>query len=139
MKEQIDKIVYFDGICGLCDWFVNFLVKIDTNNNLKFSTLQGTSGQVLLSSLKMDLKEYNTVLFKINDQVYTKSTAVFKIIESVGGFYKVFLIFIVSVFMLAGCGTDQEVVSNVNPGEPQIEPGVRVAKFQRHHVQPNLL
>ena len=93
MKEQIDKIVYFDGICGLCDWFVNFLVIIDTNNNLKFSTLQGTSGQVLLSSLKMDLKEYNTVLFKINDQVYTKSTAVFKIIESVGGFYKVFLIF----------------------------------------------
>ena len=43
--------------------------------------------------MKMDLKEYNTVLFKINDQVYTKSTAVFKIIESVGGFYKVFLIF----------------------------------------------
>lgn len=75
MKEEIVKIVYFDGVCGMCDSFVNLLVKIDTNNNLKFSTLQGTSGQVLLSSLKMDLKEYNSVLFKINDQVYTKSTS----------------------------------------------------------------
>ena len=48
MKEEIDKVVYFDGICGLCDWFVNLLVKIDTNNNLKFSSLQGKSGQILL-------------------------------------------------------------------------------------------
>ena len=93
MKEEIDKVVYFDGICGLCDWFVNLLVKIDTNNNLKFSSLQGKSGQILLSNLKMDLSEFNTVLFKVNDQVYTKSTAVFKIIESIGGFYKIFLIF----------------------------------------------
>ena len=93
MKEEIVKIVYFDGICGMCDWFVNLLVKIDYNKNLKFSSLQGESGQVLLSNLKMDLNEFNTVLFKINDQVYTKSTAVFKIIENVGGFYKIFLIF----------------------------------------------
>ncbi|MDC0924379.1 DUF393 domain-containing protein, partial [Flavobacteriaceae bacterium] len=93
MKEEIEKVVYFDGICGLCDWFVNLLVKIDTNNNLKFSSLQGKSGQTLLSALKMDLNEFNTVLFKVNDQVYTKSTAVFKIIKSIGGFYKIFLIF----------------------------------------------
>ena len=51
MKKEIDKVVYFDGICGLCDWFVNLLVKIDTNNNLKFSSLQGKSGQILLSNL----------------------------------------------------------------------------------------
>jgi len=93
MNEEIEKVVYFDGICGMCDWFVNLLVKIDTNNNLKFSSLQGKSGQILLSNLKMDLCEFNTVLFKVNDQVYTKSTAVFKIIESVGGFYKIFLVF----------------------------------------------
>ena len=93
MNMNIDKIVYFDGVCGMCDWFVNLLVKIDKHNNLKFSSLQGTSGQALLSNLKLDLNEFNTVLFKVNDQVYTKSTAVFKIIESIGGFYKVLLIF----------------------------------------------
>ena len=82
MKEEIDKVVYFDGICGLCDWSVNLLVKMDTQKNLKFSSLQGKSGQILLSNLKIDLNEFDTVLFKVNDQVYTKSTAVFKIIES---------------------------------------------------------
>ena len=93
MKEEIVKIVYFDGVCGLCDWSVNLLVKMDTQKNLKFSSLQGKSGQILLSDLKIDLNEFNTVLFKVNDQVYTKSTAVFKIIDSIGGFYKIFLIF----------------------------------------------
>ena len=72
MKEEIDKVVYFDGICGLCDWSVNLLVKMDTQKNLKFSSLQGKSGQILLSDLKIDLNEFNTVLFKVNDQVYTK-------------------------------------------------------------------
>ena len=66
---------------------------MDTQKNLKFSSLQGKSGQILLSDLKIDLNEFNTVLFKVNDQVYTKSTAVFKIIDSIGGFYKIFLIF----------------------------------------------
>ena len=93
MKEKIDKFVYFDGVCGLCDWSVNLLVKMDTQKNLKFSSLQGKSGQILLSDLKIDLNEFNTVLFKVNDQVYTKSTAVFKIIQSIGGFFKILLIF----------------------------------------------
>ena len=93
MKEEIDKVVYFDGVCGLCDWSVNLLVKMDTQKNLKFSSLQGKSGQILLSDLKIDLNEFSTVLFKVNDQVYTKSTAVFKIIQSIGGFFKILLIF----------------------------------------------
>ena len=93
MKEKIDKVVYFDGVCGLCDWSVNLLVKMDTQKNLKFSSLQGKSGQILLSDLKIDLNVFNTVLFKVNDQVYTKSTAVFKIIQSIGGFFKILLIF----------------------------------------------
>ena len=93
MKEEIDKVVYFDGICGLCDLSVNLLVKMDTQKNLKFSSLQGKSGQILLSDLKIDLNEFNTVLFKVNDQVYTKSTAVFKIIDSIGGWIKIFKIF----------------------------------------------
>ena len=93
MKEEIEKVVYFDGICGLCDWFVNLLVKIDTNNNLKFSSLQGKSGQTMHSALKIDLNEFNTVILKVNDQVYTNTTAGCKIIKSIGVFYKIFLIF----------------------------------------------
>ena len=93
MKENIERIVYYDGVCGLCDGFVELLVKFDKNRKIKFSSLQGKSGRSLLNKLNLDLEEFDTVLFKVNDQVYTKSTAVFKIINSIGGIIKLFLVF----------------------------------------------
>ena len=69
------------------------ILKFDKNNNLKYSSLQGKSGQILLKQLNKELHEFDTVLFKVNDQVYTKSTAVFKIIDSIGGWIKIFKIF----------------------------------------------
>ena len=37
MKENIERIVYYDGVCGLCDGFVELLVKLDKKKKLKFS------------------------------------------------------------------------------------------------------
>jgi len=93
MIERKELVVYYDGVCGLCDFFVNILIKIDSKGILKFSSLQGNSGQKLLSNLTFDKKELDTVLFRTNDQVYTRSTAVFKIIKSIGGIWRLFLPF----------------------------------------------
>ena len=93
MIERKELVVYYDGVCGLCDFFVNILIKIDSKGILKFSSLQGNSGQKLLSNLIFDKKELDTVLFRTNDQVYTRSTAVFKIIKSIGGIWRLFLLF----------------------------------------------
>jgi len=93
MIDRKELVVYYDGVCGLCDFFVNILIKIDSKGILKFSSLQGNSGQKLLSNLTFDKKELDTVLFRTNDQVYTRSTAVFKIIKSIGGIWRLFLLF----------------------------------------------
>ena len=93
MIDRKELVVYYDGVCGLCDFFVNILIKIDSKGVLKFSSLQGDSGQKLLSNLIFDKKELDTVLFRTNDQVYTRSTAVFKIIKSIGGIWRLFLLF----------------------------------------------
>jgi predicted DCC family thiol-disulfide oxidoreductase YuxK len=93
MKLINEKIVYYDGLCGLCDGSISLILKFDKKHILKYSSLQGNSGQILLKQLNKELHEFDTVLFKVNDQVYTKSTAVFKIIDSVGGWIKIFKIF----------------------------------------------
>jgi|TARA_B100000809_G_scaffold166658_1_gene163927 predicted DCC family thiol-disulfide oxidoreductase YuxK len=92
MKEN-KHIIYFDGICGLCNSFVSFLLKIDSSSNLKFATIQGESGQKLLNKMNFSNSEFDTLIFQKNDQVYTKSTAVFEIFKTIGGFFKIFLIF----------------------------------------------
>ena len=93
MKIINEKIVYYDGLCGLCDGSISLILKFDKKHTLKYSSLQGNSGQILLKQLNKELHEFDTVLFKVNDQVYTKSTAVFKIIDSIGGWIKIFKIF----------------------------------------------
>jgi len=84
-------IIYFDGVCGLCNSFVKLLLKIDSD--LKFATLQGTSGQKLLKKIKFNKSDFDTVIFQKNDQIYTRSTAVFEIFKTIGGFWKILLIF----------------------------------------------
>ena len=81
MKNN-NNIVYFDGICGLCNSFISFLVKIDRNYKLKFATLQGKNGQELIKKINFVNSDFETVIFQKNDQVYTKSTAVFEIYKT---------------------------------------------------------
>ena len=91
-NEANNNIIYFDGICGLCNSLTGFLVKIDKNYKLRFATLQGEKGQELLKKLNFNNTIFDTVIFQKNDQVYTKSTAVFEIFKTIGGFWKIFLI-----------------------------------------------
>ena len=85
------NIIYFDGICGLCNSFVKLLLKVDSD--LKFATLQGVSGQKLLNKMNFSKSDFDTVIFQKNDQIYTRSTAVFEIFKTIGGFWKILLIF----------------------------------------------
>ena len=85
------NIIYFDGICGLCNSFVKLLLKIDSD--LKFATLQGKTGQKLLNKMNFSKSDFDTVIFQKNDQIYTRSTAVFEIFKTIGGFWKILLIF----------------------------------------------
>ena len=91
MKNK--NVIYFDGVCGLCNSFVRFLLKIDNHYQLKFTTLQGKTGQELLKKINFHQSDFDTVIFQKNDQVYTRSTAVFEIFKTIGGFWKIFLVF----------------------------------------------
>ena len=84
-------IIYFDGICGLCNSFVKLLLKVDSD--LKFATLQGKTGQKLLNKMNFSNSDFDTVIFQKNNQIYTKSTAFFEIFKTIGGFWKILLIF----------------------------------------------
>ncbi len=91
-KPIPENVVFFDGVCKLCNGWVQFLLKFDRKNNLKFATLSSqTAG--LLKQDHMQLEQVDSVFFFQNNKVYMKSNAVFKIIEQLGGTLKVLLIF----------------------------------------------
>lgn len=77
------KILFFDGICAMCNQLVHFVLRHDRKHDVQFATLQGQSAQALLpSSLQSDLK---TVVFVDVDGIHTESDAIIRLLTSMGG------------------------------------------------------
>jgi predicted DCC family thiol-disulfide oxidoreductase YuxK len=77
-----ERIVYFDGVCGLCNRFVDFLLTQDTRDRLRFAPLQGeTARQNLPQKLTENLK---TVAFVEGGRFWTHSAAVVRIFWRLG-------------------------------------------------------
>lgn len=90
------KIVFFDGVCHLCNSFVDTLIQKDTHHILYFAPLQGETAQKMLSTL--DRESLDTIIFYDNGRILRRSDAVLGILRSAG--YSKVLIRISKVFPL---------------------------------------
>jgi predicted DCC family thiol-disulfide oxidoreductase YuxK len=78
-----DKIVFFDGMCVLCNRSVDFLLRKDHKKRLKFAALQSGIAKNILQSSEVQVSE-DSVIFYDHGQVYQKSTAVLRIAGNLG-------------------------------------------------------
>lgn len=88
-KQQI--ILFFDGVCGLCNRWVDFVLKKDKNQLFRFTPLQGEKAKEVLP--EKYLKDLSTLILKIDDQIYIQSDAVLMICQKLGGIWKIFSYF----------------------------------------------
>jgi predicted DCC family thiol-disulfide oxidoreductase YuxK len=73
-------ILLFDGVCNLCNAWVNFLIDRDSVGALRFASLQSGAAQELLASLGRPppASEPDTVLLVEQGRVFERSTAVLR-------------------------------------------------------------
>ncbi|MGJ8654148.1 MAG: thiol-disulfide oxidoreductase DCC family protein [Opitutaceae bacterium] len=71
----MDRILFYDGDCGICTRSVRFLLKRDHRERLHFAPLQGTTAQSLLpEGLR---KELSTAVYRRREgELYLHSEAV---------------------------------------------------------------
>jgi predicted DCC family thiol-disulfide oxidoreductase YuxK len=86
-----NNIVFFDGICSLCNAFVDFLIKEDKSDVLMLASLQGETAAAHIKNL--DPLHLKTVVFMKGEKLFTKSDAVIEVFRSMGGFWKLTAIF----------------------------------------------
>ena len=81
------SIVFFDGVCGLCNHTVNFLLDRDSSAVLRFAPLQGTTAaEIVPEAVRVNL---NTFVFAHNDRLYYRSGAMARILMQLGGFWRI--------------------------------------------------
>ena len=83
--------VFYDGDCGLCNYWVQWILKNDHQKQFLFSALQSEFGQKFLKERNLENQQLTTLyLWKPKAFYETKSRAVFKIAKILGGKYAVF-------------------------------------------------
>jgi predicted DCC family thiol-disulfide oxidoreductase YuxK len=72
-----DKIIFFDGVCNLCNRLVIFIINRDRKHIFKFASLQSAKAEEM-GILQKDTTS-NSVIFFSENKVYQKSTAILHI------------------------------------------------------------
>lgn len=88
------KIILFDGVCNLCDSFVQFVIKHDRRDVFRFVPLQSDLGQQILKHIGIDPKQIDSiVLYQPGIAYYYKSSAALEIAKELGGIFNLSTLF----------------------------------------------
>ncbi len=85
------NIVFFDGICGVCDRFVRFLMREDRSDVMVFAALQGETAATVLPTPTEP--SFTTMQYVSDQKIWVKSDAVLKIMSHLGGVWKLTVVF----------------------------------------------
>lgn len=80
-------IVLFDGVCNLCDGFVQRIITADKKDFFRFASLQSETAQTLLKN-HPHLQGLKSIVYLEDNEVFTKSAAALKIASHLGGSWK---------------------------------------------------
>ena len=88
-RGEANPIILYDGICGLCNRLVQFLLKRDKRGRLRFASLQSDFAVRVLTRHGIDPKDLDTVQVVVNydrpdEQVVNRSDAVLRAAQELG-------------------------------------------------------
>lgn len=78
-------VIFFDGICNLCNASVQFAIEHDDKNIFKFTALQGDYAKKVLPQFDVDLNKINSILLVEDNKLYTKSSAALRVAKNLNG------------------------------------------------------
>jgi predicted DCC family thiol-disulfide oxidoreductase YuxK len=92
----VERIVFFDGVCNLCNGFVQFVIARDPTATFRFATLQSEAAQHRLGTTIVPGIAPDTVLLWDHGTLYERSTAVLRIVRHLRAPWPLFAILIIT-------------------------------------------
>ena len=78
-------IILFDGVCNLCNGFVQFVIRRDRANRFRFASLQSDTAREMLKNQPGAAQALDSVVLIENGRYYRQSTAALRILRRLGG------------------------------------------------------
>jgi len=87
-------VIFFDGVCNLCNASVQFVIAHDKKDQFKFTALQGDYAKEVLSKFNADPQKLNTILLLQEGKLYTKSSAALRVAGKLNGLIPLLYVFL---------------------------------------------
>jgi len=88
-------VIFFDGVCNLCNSSVQFVIAHDKKDQFRFTPLQGDYAKEMLPEFNTDQQKLNTILLLVNGKLYTKSSAALRIARKLNGLIPLLYVFLI--------------------------------------------
>ena len=85
-KTSTTPIVFFDGVCAMCNSSVNLIMKYDRSGQIQFAPLQGTTAIEKLGPVQAS--ELKSMILIDKNGTWRKSSAAWRILFWMGGIWK---------------------------------------------------
>lgn len=91
MERKLDKIIFIDEECLVCNRFTNYILYFDKKEVFKFSSIQSQIYLKLLEDFEF-LKEKDSIIYFENGKIHLEFEAVRKILNSLNFWHKIILL-----------------------------------------------
>lgn len=88
LLENKQHIIFFDGVCNLCNSSVDFILKADTKKTFLFASLQEEIAKKYLNSEM--IKELRSIVYYRQGEIYRESSAVLLIASELYPYFSFF-------------------------------------------------
>ncbi len=75
-----DHVILFDGVCNLCNYFVQLTIRNDPEAKFKFASLQSDVGTELLREFDLPTTDAVSFVYIRNGRCLQRSTAALEIV-----------------------------------------------------------
>jgi predicted DCC family thiol-disulfide oxidoreductase YuxK len=79
--------IFYDGVCNLCHFSVQWIRKRDHVGLFHFESLQSEAGQVILNKIPPSALPSDSVLLVLHGQIYLYADASLMALKQLGGIY----------------------------------------------------
>ncbi|KQR70598.1 thiol-disulfide oxidoreductase DCC family protein [Pedobacter sp. Leaf176] len=90
-----NPVIFFDGVCNLCNAAVQFVIEHDADSTFKFTALQSDFAKKMLPEFDFDTSKINSIVLLQNSKLYTKSSAALRIARKLNGLLPLLYVFII--------------------------------------------
>ena len=81
-----ESIIFFDGVCTLCNGVIDFIIKRDHSRRFKYASLQGNTAKKMIKSY-LEQGNLDSLIFYKGGEIYVESSAALHIARNMNGLW----------------------------------------------------